>query len=204
MSLSRSAAYSSAVFAASILGKVLPLTSHLLHLHLTLPLTPYTLRCTSHTVTPHTGQVGCGCGLDGPHAKWVGMAGTGSLALRSAPAKPCTARLTHNSYAVRLETPALYTLQAARCFCAAPCSCCSRSVLPPEIQPTPGAAGASPPSRVRLSSPPSPSPTASVTAPPSPSCSLTRPRPTGDARASVGCRAHSSSLSTSAALAASR
>ena len=81
MSLSHSAAYSSAVFAASILGKVLPLTSHLLHL--TLPLTPYSLRCTSHTVTSHTGQVGCGCGLDGPHAKWVGMAGTRSLALRS-------------------------------------------------------------------------------------------------------------------------
>ena len=81
MSLSHSAAYSSAVFAASIVGKVLPLTSHLLHL--TLPLTPYSLRCTSHTVTSHTGQVGCGCGLDGPHAKWVGMAGTRSLALRS-------------------------------------------------------------------------------------------------------------------------
>ena len=39
MTLSRSAAYSSAVFAASVVGKV-----------------------------------GCGCGLDSPHTKWVGMA----------------------------------------------------------------------------------------------------------------------------------
>jgi hypothetical protein len=80
MPLSHSAGYSSAVFAASVVGKVLPLARYISPLTSSSRSSPLTSSCLLH-LTPLS-QVGCGCGLDGPRAKWVGMAGSSLSALR--------------------------------------------------------------------------------------------------------------------------